>query len=227
MKLIKLLFITILMAGCASETQQKGLDEIAEIYDAKVSYSKGFNSSLGKKTVKRFNVKLSDSKSLDSLPIAESSANIALTVFKNFDADEKNSYTHIYTEYINPKKDTLSFTFPVSLMETLLLKSKGFTVFSESLKNETFEDVENFKNKDDLPQDIAKFLSNYSKLLNQDYGKITSYQLIGLAELKNKERSMAQYVGYFTFNSGKLIKYAVNVDMINGKDEIVGFRIFK
>tara|TARA_R110002074_G_scaffold209113_5_gene378052 strand:- start:1763 stop:2056 length:294 start_codon:yes stop_codon:yes gene_type:complete len=97
MKLIKLFFIAILMVGCASETQQKGLDEVAEIYDAKVSYSKGFSSSLGKKTVKRFNVKLSDSKSLDSLPIAESSANIALTVFKNFDDDEKNSYTHIYT----------------------------------------------------------------------------------------------------------------------------------
>tara|TARA_R110002074_G_scaffold209113_5_gene378051 strand:- start:1373 stop:1711 length:339 start_codon:yes stop_codon:yes gene_type:complete len=112
-------------------------------------------------------------------------------------------------------------------MKTLLLKNKGFTVFSEGLKNETFEDIENFKNKDDLPQNIAKFLSDYSKILNQNYGKITNYQLIGLAEVKLKGRSMAQYIGYFTFNSGKLIKYALNVDMANGKDEIVGFRIFE
>lgn len=227
MKLIKLLFIVILMVGCASETQQKGLDEVAQIYDAKVSYSKGFSSSLGKKTVKRFNVKLSDSKLLDSLPIGETSANIALTVFKNFDDDEKNNYTEIYTEFINSKQDTLGYTFPVSLMKILLPKTKGFTVFSEGIKNGTFQDIENFKNKNDLPQDIAQFLKDYAGQLNKSYGRITTYKLFGLDEVKGNKRTMVRYIGYFTFINGKKITYSVAIDMAVGKDEIVGFRIFE
>ncbi len=38
---------------------------------------------------------------------------------------------------------------------------------------------------------------------------------------------MVRYIGYFTFLNGKQITYFVNVDMDIGKDEIVGYRLYK
>ncbi len=97
---------------------------------------------------------------------------------------KKTVITEIYTEFINSKQDTLVYTYPVSLLKTILPKTKGFTIFSESIKNGTFEDIENFKNKNDLPQNIAESLNSYISQLNKNYGRITAYKLFGIDKRK-------------------------------------------
>ncbi len=223
----KIALISLILTSCASENEQKGLDEIARIYNAKVSFSKGFNSSVGKKTIKRFNIKVSESKMLDTLPFAETSSNITLTAYNNFNEDEKNNYTDLYVEFINSNNDTLKYNYPVVLLELLSKKQKAFTVFSEGIKNKSFEQIEEIKNKEEMPNNISDYLKNYTKVLNETYRNIIDYKPTAIATIKMKNRTMVQYVGYFVFSSGKYLKYAINIDMAEGKDEMVGFKIYK
>ncbi|HHC79116.1 MAG TPA: hypothetical protein ENK46_04480 [Flavobacteriia bacterium] len=226
MKTIYIILASLLLISCASENEKKGLDEVAALYNATASYSKGISSAVGKKTIKRFNIKLSDSKLLDSLPITESAANIALTVFKNFDKKEKNNYTELHVEFINSKNDTLAYSFPVRLLQRLLPKIKAYTIFSESIMSGDFERIDNYKNSDYIGVSVVESLKKYTTELTERYGDIVDYQPYGLVEVKDGKKSLARFLGFFNFSNGKQVAYSVTVDMPEGKEKIAGYRIF-
>lgn len=226
MRLI-ILFLGFLLFGCASETQQNGLDEVAKLYDAKVTFSKGFHTSSGRKTIKKFNVKISNSKAYNNISIGEKTSNIAFTVFKNFNDKEKDTYSFINTEFIKSNQDTVKNSYATSLLKMVLQKSKSFMVFSEAINNKKFEEIENFKNRKYLTQNVEDVLKKHISKLNQLFGEITSYDLVGLSEVTEGDKTFIRYTGYFKFSRGKKIKYFVSSDIETGEGEIFGFKIFK
>ncbi len=227
MKPLLLFFATLLLIGCASENEQKGLDKIAELYNAKTSYSKDLSSSAGKKTIRQFNVKVSESKLIDSLQPTVTSANIALLVFENMSKEEKNKYTAIDVELVNSKKDTAGYTYPIKVLEGLSPKAKTFRTFSESIVNGNFNTIESIKNKKHIPQAIAKGLKINIESKEKKYGKVKNYQPFGIAEMKDEFGTIIQFQGFFNFSNGKKTPYLVVIDQVPGKDEMIGFRLFE
>ena len=62
--------------------------------------------------------------------------------------------------------------------------------------------------------------------LEKSMGRIVSFEPFGIGEMKDEIGTAFQFQGYLVFNSGKRSPYTVNTDAGNGKDKLIGFRIF-
>ncbi|MDT0556079.1 hypothetical protein [Patiriisocius hiemis] len=225
MKKIILLLICIALFSCASETEQKGLDTIASLYDATVSYSKDFNSSAGQETQRTFNVKVSNSSLIDSLQPSVTTANIAMLIFEGFTAEEQSKYDYIDVELISTKQDTAAITYNTKLVERVSKKSKNYKLFSKSLIEKDFATIDKIKSKKDFPKPIAAGLRQLIDELENEKGKLIRYQPFGVGETKNQAGEVAfQYQGFLIFENGRT-SYFVYVEDVLDNDKIVGFRI--
>lgn len=226
MKKILLLLICIIVFSCASETEQKSLDTVAELYDATVNYSKDFNSAAGQKTQRTFNVKVSNSKLIDSLQPGVTTANIAMLIYEGFTEEEQSKYDYIDVELISTKQDTAGITYNTKLVEKISKKSKNYKLFSKSLIEKDFAAIDNIKSEKDFPKPIAAGLRQLIDELENEKGKLIRYQPFGIGETKNQAGEVAfQYQGFLFFENGKT-SYFVYIEDVPDNDKIVGFRIF-
>lgn len=226
MKSILLIATALLVLSCASDTEQKSLDEIAALYNGKTSYSKSFNSNIGQESRKTFNIRISNSKLIDSLQPTVTTANIAMLVYEGLTTEEKGNYTHIDVELINAKNDTAGYFYPIASLKTLSHKSQNFKRFSESIINKDYEAFDQLKDANELPDTYAEKLEQKIAFLESKKGSLLRYQPFGIAEFKNKEGLGAyQFQSFFVFENGR-IPYVANVQTKEGMDKIVSLRFF-
>ncbi len=223
---ILITFLTLLLVGCVSENEQKGLDQIAALYDAQTSYSKSFNSEMGSKTMKKFNVKISESKRIDTLEPTVTTANIAMLMYESFTQKEKSDYTHIDVELINSKNDTASYYYPVAVLEKISAKSKSFHAFSQSLVDHNFKEVDVIKDHVEIPSSVASGLKTKISTMENKLGKLKSFESFGVAEATDEKGTIFQFQGYLVFDDDVRKPYFTVTDATIGKDKLIGFRIF-
>lgn len=214
------------LLSCVSENEQKGLDYIGSLYDAKTSYSKSIDSELGSETLKKFNVKVSESSRIDSLQPTVTTANIAWLMYESFTEDEKKSYTHVDVELISTKNDTASYYYPLELLETLSKKSSTFKAFSQSLVDGDYIKIEALKNNAALPDPLVITLQNKITQMEKQLGKLISYEPFGIGEGKDELGTIYQFQGYLVFEQGAYEPYLVVINAAEGKDKLIGFKIF-
>ena len=223
---ITLCLIAMLFAACASDSEKKSLDKIAEIYDAKTSYTKSFNRSVGTETMKSFNVKVSESAMIDSLAATVTTANIAMLVYEGLTAEEKNNYTIIDVELVNAKNDTVAYIYPLDVLKKISDKSTYYKTFSESVMNRSYTKIDDIKNAKDIPDPIGETIAKKMAYLEQEYGALQGYKPFGVAEQKNAAGQTAyQYQGIFVFKN-KNIPYLVTANADPKIEGFVGVRFF-
>jgi len=212
--------------SCVSENEQKGLNYIGLLYDAKTSYSKSFDSEMGIETIKKFNVKVSESARIDSLQPTVTTANIAWLMYESFTEDERENYTHIDVELINTKNDTVSYYYPMSLLDKLNTKAVTFKTFSQSLVDGDYIKIDAIKDPNVFPDPLAVGLKNTIVAMEKELGELTSYEPFGIGEAKDEQGTLYQFQGYFIFEQGAHKPYLAVVDTAEGKDKLIGFKIF-
>lgn len=218
--------LSLVFVGCVSENEQKGLDYIADLYDAQTSYSKSFNNSMGVKARKTFNVKVSGSKRIDTLEPTVTTANIAMLMYESFTEKEKGNYTHIDVELINSKNDTAGYFYPVEVLNKISAKSKSYHNFSQSLVDHDFEKVDNIKDVSSIPNPVAEGLEKKIAAMEGAFGKLKAYESFGVAEATDEKGTIFQFQGYLVFGDDVRKPYFTVTDATEGKDTLIGFRIF-
>jgi len=218
--------IALLAVGCASENEKQGLDKIADLYQAKTSYSKSFNSSAGIKSMSKFNVKVSESIRIDTLEPTVSTANIAMLMYESFTDSEKGDYTHIDVELVNSKNDTAAYYYPVDVLKDLSTKSNSYKVFSESLVNGNFDAVDAISDKKEIPNSMAEGLKAKIKQMESRFGNLHDYEPFGIAELSDEQGKAYQFQGYLVFGNGVRKPYFTVADAAAENNKLIGFRIF-
>lgn len=227
MKKLVLIIATAFLLGCASETEKNSLDRIADIYDAKTSYSKGFSSSAGTETVRNFTAKISESDLIDSLNPNVTSANIALLVYQGFEDDEKGKYNFINVEMLNKKGDTADYTYPLDVLKKLNRKSEVYTTFSQSLMDSDAATIDNIRNENSIAPPIGERIIITMGEYKEKYGSLIAYQPFGVAEVSDAQGAAYQFQSYLVFSSGKKIPYLVVVDTAPDLNKLEGFRFFE
>jgi len=222
--ILKFIILSLLIISCASENEQKALGEIADIYGATTSYSKNFQSANGK-TIKEFNVKVSNSIMLDSLPKAPAASNIAVVTFNNLNEKEKNSYNAINVFLITQKKDTTKFHYDIAVLKNAAPKAKVFNDFSNNIVDKNFAELDKYKDNETIPQSINAFMKQKIAEREKLYGTLKQFKPSLIIQPKNKQR--LQFVGLLIFDNGKAIRYYTIFDKAKGKDKIRGIQFFK
>ena len=214
------------LMSCVSENEQKGLDYIGSLYDAKTSYSKSFDSEVGSETLKKFNVKLSESSRIDSLQPTVTTANIAWLMYESFTDDERKNYTHIEVELISAKNDTASYYYPMGLLETISKKGSTFKAFSQSLVDRDYIKIDGLKDDAVIPDPLALGLKNQIAQMEKQLGKLTSYEPFGIGEGQDELGTIYQFQAYLVFEQGAYKPYLIVFDAAEGAEKIIGFKIF-
>jgi len=227
MKKLLLIIATVGLLSCASESEQQSLDRIAEIYDAKTSYSKGFSSSAGKETIRNFTAKVSGSDLIDSLNPNVTSSNIALLVYQGFEEDEKDKYNNIFVQMVNKKGDTADYTYPIPVLKKVAAKSPVFNVFSESVMKGDDGKIDEIRDPESMPDPIGERLMITITKYKDKYGTIIDYEPFGIAELSDSKGAAYQFQSYMVFSSGKKIPYVVNIQTAPEHQKVYGFRFFE
>ncbi len=112
----------LLLQGCFSETEVKGIKEVAELYGGRVTYQKSVGTS-----GKYFKVKISDTDSpllLDNT-MELAAHNIAMMVFAEFSEKERSEYDGIQIELNNPDA-TITRKVDRVLIEQLLKQRDAY-----------------------------------------------------------------------------------------------------
>lgn len=223
MKPYLLLLITILLTSCISDTQQTGLDEISKHYNAKTSYSKGYNKTAGEETIKSFKIKISNSKMLDSLNPITTCPNIALMLYSKLTLEEQSAYTHIQVALKNKEGD-FSFNYEPKTLDIGLDQVDIFTAFSDNLMTQNYKGMATQVDPKLMIKDLDKKIKNYFDILITEHGKIKKYTRIGFGSVnpKNGEK-LFRFIGYLTFNDDYNRGYFVDVPMQIENNYIQGY----
>ncbi len=224
--LITLLSVIVLIS-CASENEQKVLDQIATIYHAEVAYSKGFHTNKNRKSITNFTIKVSDCKMLDTMKFSQASTNMARIAYHNFTEKEKKKYDEINVQFIKDK-DTSFFSYDKNLLNRIDKKAATAIAFSENLKNHNFSKLDKLIDKKYIKRtSFGSDMKKYIISLEKNRGKISGYQLykIGKTRDNNAKIDMIRYVGELQFSNGVKTAYFVNINILEGKDKIVGYKL--
>jgi len=226
-KYLIILLSTIVLISCASENEQKGLDKIVTIYNAKVAFSKGFYTNTNHRAITNFTIKVSDCKMMDTMKFSQASANMARIAYHNFTAKEKEKYDEINVQLIK-EKDSAYFSFDRNIISLIDKKASTAIAFLESFVQHDFSKIDKLIDKNYIRtttfvSDMKKFISG----LEKKRGKITGYQLYKISKTSGKTAkiNMIRYVGEFQFSKGKKAAYFVNINTMEGKDKVVGYKI--
>ncbi|WP_432411568.1 hypothetical protein [Rasiella sp. SM2506] len=219
------LLTPLLLLSCVSETERGVLDDIAEVYNGDVTYTKSFVSNTkGKNTT--FNVFIKNSTLGDTLPRTVSTANAAVMIFDALTDDEKTEYSHVQVSFISTASDTLGYTYKVSELAPVNHKSKIFHDFSKRIVNKNFEGLDALKSNKDIPKSMSVNIKSGLSNTEKEHGLIQSYTLFGIAEETDDIGKLYQFQSYLLFADGHTLKYLVVIDATEGNDKIVGYRFF-
>ncbi|QNJ98073.1 hypothetical protein [Constantimarinum furrinae] len=225
MKNLIFILFSLLIIGCASETEKKSLDEIADIYNAKTAYSKGVKSSMGEQTEKTFTITVSDSKLIDSLNPNVSSSNIGFLVYNSLSAEEKKNYTYINVNLLNLKRDSAKYSYTATSLAKLSPKAKTFNEVSEQLLLGNFKKLDEIKDAAAIPNEISETIKQKIAFLEQEYGDLESYTPFGIGEASDAIGTVYQFQAFLVFKEKK-VPYIVVTDADPNNDKMIGFNIF-
>jgi hypothetical protein len=206
-----------------SKTQQKGLDEIADLYNAETGFSKGFYTKDGKK-YNYFEAVVSNGKNIKKSEIETIAPNIALILFNHFTDKEKKAYDYIKVK-VQDEKDTLVYRYKPKILTTSLEQAKVFDDFSNHLLKGDFKAIEKMVDPKYISAGFGKSLQKYFKAINSTHGKPKSYTRthFGTATQKNGE-VFFNYYGYLAYPDGYKKYYFINVPMQVKDKKIKGYK---
>lgn len=213
------------LLSCASETEKKVLDDIAEVYNGDVSYSKSFVSNESEKRTS-FNVVIKNSAMIDTLAPTVTTSNTALLVYNALTEDEKDTYTDIEVNLINSKKDTVSYYYGMDILAPINHKAKVFRDFSQRIIDKDFDMLDELKNNTNIPKSMAVNIRNGIAAKEKKHGSVKGYYPFGIAEERDEIGKIYQFQSYLEFTDGYKLSYLLVVDATEGKDKIIGYRFF-
>lgn len=217
------ILITLFLFSCASENEQKALDNVASIYSATTSYYKNFKSNIGQGTITEFNIVVSNSKQIDTLPKAPLTSNIAYLVYDNLDKKEKEKYNKINVKLVTSSKDTITNSYDISILKEIATKANTFNLFSKNTVEKKFNELDTFKDNKAIPQTISTFMRDYLQKAEEKNGQLTGYKPILISKNNSNSGHILQFIGLFTFENGQSIKYSMIFKDEKENNKIIGF----
>ena len=221
-----ILCITILIGyGCASETQRKGLDIIADHYEATTAFSKGFNTNAGKTTT-MFTIKVSNSKMIDTLRPDITASNIALMLYETFTEEERESYNEIQVALVKDSlKEAETSRYDPSVLADALDQSAIFRSFSDNLINKDLGSIAENMAPQYKTDKLLPNLTNYMTALVNTHGKLEGYKRTGFGILSLPDnRKLFFYSGYLIFEDGVYRGYNVQTSQNMDNNYLMGFK---
>lgn len=221
--LILLLLSATLLSSCASENQQKALDEVAKTYNATTGFTKGFNND-----ITYFRITVADSDVINDAEVVSAASNIALIVYDHFTEEEKKDYTHIEVEISkksNPD-DKMTRNYEVSTLVAPTKQAKIFDNFSNAVKSGDFQLMASLIDPQYRKADDAETIKSYIQKFIDENGKITEFRRTGYGlRVFDNNTTNYEFTGFFVFENNKHLSYNLQTyDDINSQ-YIYGFHI--
>lgn len=222
MKTILIIISISFLASCASDTQQKGLDNIAKHYDATTAFSKGFNTK-NNKTTRYFQIIISNSKMLDSLRPDVTLSHIAMMLLSDLTEEEQDNYNFIKVAYINNSQDTIKYRYPIQVLKQGIDQVALFTEFSDKVVAEKYTDAVSMLDPLLLEKNTAIQFENYIKNLTAKHGKVIGYKRLGFGALSENGVDLFQFNGYLSFADYYKKPYIITMTKDVANDYIMGY----
>lgn len=221
--LILLLLSVTLLSSCASENQQKALDEVAKTYNATTGFTKGFSND-----ITYFRITVADSDIIDDAQVVSAASNIALMVYDNFTEEERKDYTHIEVEISkksNPN-DKITRNYEVSTLVAPNKQAKIFDNFSNAVKSGDFQLMASLIDPQYRKAEDAETIKTYIQKFIDDNGKIIEFRRTGYGlRVFDNNTTNYEFTGIFVFENNKHLNYNVQTyDDVNSQ-YIYGFHI--
>lgn len=202
-------FIVSLLAlffACASEEEQAAFQAIENHYGCEVSYTKGFSSSAGKKTVKRINLELKGGELLQNTEPASVAPYAATLLYLNMNDEDIKKYTHIGVGiFKDPESAAADYenTYEMETVERISRQAAYFDDVAEQLKQKDVLAAYNtllpeVKNDGQIDQ-----FKSYVESLYTNNGSITDFQITEVAskiDKRTKDR-LFEYSGALQWDS--------------------------
>lgn len=226
---MRIRILTILIAlvaiSCISENEQKGLNEVAALYNTNASYSKGFKTNNGE-TLNIFTIKIENGALLDSLPEALTSSNIALMLYKSFTPKEKEAYSYIEVRKNNDSTESEGSMYDPVLLADAADQLAIYDAFSKKIIDKDYDGVVKALKPEYQSPTVKQNLENFMSKLLSAHGAITEFKRIefGIYTTQDGEK-LFQFGGYFTFKDGYNQHYSVTSSMDPSIDYITGYNI--
>ena len=189
MKKLLTAFILLLVA-CASEQEEKAFTVIGDYYGAKVTYTKGFSSEVGKKTVKNINLNIKGGPYIGVENSKELAAYAAVLLYVNLSDEEADKYTHVTIKLFEdePEKEAIySSTYDIETIRNIAALSANFQKAEEILLNGTSNEIyELISEKNRVAGEKERFVSVVEKMKIERSG-IKSIKLLGVGLLINND----------------------------------------
>lgn len=196
MKKLLAVFI-ILLVSCASEQEEEAFKVIGDYYDAKVTYTKGFSSEVGKKSEKHITLNLKGGPYINAKKPDQLAVYAAVLLYANLSNDEVNKYTHIKINLFEKETETEAIynrTYEIETIRNIASKSENFQKAAQLLLDGKPEDIYNLLIKDyQNPQEKERFVSVINDM-NTERNGIKSIKLLGvelLIDNNTKERFLS------------------------------------
>jgi hypothetical protein len=197
MKKLLTAFILLLVA-CASEQEQNAFNVIGDYYNAKVTYTKGFSSEVGKKTENYINLNIKGSPYLSTVKPEELAVYAAVMLYVNLSDEEANKYTHIKINLFNDQTEVeanYNRTYDIETIQNIASKSQYFQKAEQFLlEGNPGEIYDLIDEKYRSEQEKERFVSVIEQMKTEREG-IKSIKLLGVGLLIDNN-TKARYLAY-------------------------------
>lgn len=177
------------LLGCASESENTGILEIANFYGCQASYTVGVSTSTNEDTKKYFEIELSDGQGINLFPAWLIGKNSALLFYNQLNEKEKTTYDQIIinvSQSINGNNSTTEVVVPTEELKNISPKIHMYEKTVETFKQENFNSFFELCSPeliDNLDKDSMSV--NFNEI-NETYGDVKGYQVHGY-QLGNME----------------------------------------
>lgn len=197
MKRLLTAFILLLVA-CASEEEQNTFNVIGDYYGAKVTYTKGFSSEVGKKSEKHITLNLKGGPYIETEKPDQLAVYAAVLLYVNLSDENANKYTHIKINLFDDQTQNEAIykrTYDIATIKNIASKSENFQKTAQLLLDGAPEDIYNLLIKSYRnPQEKDDFVSVINKMHTERSG-IKSIKLLGV-ELLIDNNTKERYLGF-------------------------------
>ncbi len=169
------------MTACASDTENKAINEIRERYNCQIAYSKTF-AATSSGSGRSFDVTLAASPYMDSLIAEEPASFSAFTIYNNLTPEERQKYSSVRVAVVQTQanaKKTSSYEFDLPKLALIVSKYHHVEQAIGDLKKRRYDTMFNQLNPAvgatvDKPK-VTRFLDS----LLTSHGDIHGYRFRG------------------------------------------------
>ncbi len=220
-----LLAITLFISSCLSETEEKGVTEISELYGCNVSYSKGISAATGEETKKVLEMELSGGKNLDLIDAKFTATNAAVIMYDNLAESEKAKYTHIKCAVMQNSNDRTEVECAMADLQKYSQKKLLFYDCATFIGNGDYQLLfDNFATE--ITENVNKdYLINYLDSLKEVNGSANGSRILGFskveAEMNNNQYTLIAIDGLI-MNENEPMYLKIMVSQDDQDDKIYG-----